>query len=965
MKKPFLLHIAQDLYEQHGSQISQLYIVLPSRRACVYFKYFLSRVAEQPLFSPFVYSMEDFVMELSNLEVQDHVELLITLFETYKQFDKDEKHTFDAFVPLGTAILRDFNMIDRNLDKDKVEKLFEYLEEVKALERWGIDLGEESNESHNSLFDYLAFWQHLHKTYDCFKQRLLEQGQCYEGMAFRWVSEHLEEKVQELGIETVVFAGFSQLSKVEEEIIKKLIAMKQAVTYWDADRWYVDKYVHEAGEYFRRFDNTWLKEPRLYKENYIHSERKQVEVINAGGKVIQAKIAGKLLQKLVQKEISQDKVESFENAVSHTAILLPDESLLAPLLHALPEFDEQGLDLSGLVNITMGVSLEKTPFFDLLKHLFLMQQNIRFEANGAWKIYYQDLLRLLSHPYLQVDEDAQQKNFELIAWVKQNNLVFLEYEELIAHEAFHPLLEVVFRPWRGKVAQALGYFMTLTGKLSTYFQETKGPENEFLFQFFTKLVRLQNILPQIKGQLSIPTLKHFLFEIIRNTKVPFTGEPIGPIQVMGMLESRTLDFENVIVLSCNEGTLPQGKLLDSIIPFDVRLEMGLPTHQDNDAAYAYTFFRLFHRAKKIFLVYGDPNTLDNAREKSRFLVQLENELQRSSNIQLNYRDFGLPNPSGGNQLLVIEKTPLVLQKVRAKLTFQKGVSPSAINTYIKCPVEFFRQSVMKIEDTLEVEENLEQKNFGTLVHNTLEKLLMPYVSKYLTGEDLKNLSKSKAYIREVMKEVIDEAMGRIVMDRGKNYLLFKVAERLINRFLLQQTTEQNSYYIVCVEKFLDAPVPVSLPKAPRVVLRISGKADRIDIVGNTLRIVDYKTGGFIEHKLKAKNLDELFLNPEKEKIVQLLIYKYLLIKALLRGDLNSQLPEGLRPEELKVSSGFYFFRQINSGFIEYRLQDEPEDQQEFLAYVESFLRVFVKDAMDAGKSFSEEPSDFQPYLLGS
>jgi len=978
--KPFLKKVAQALFDKFDYQIADTFVVLPSRRACMYFRYYLAEVAGKNILAPEILSMDDFIGKVCPYQIVDRVSLLFELYKTYKKFDHDEAHDLEKFIPLGGTMLNDFSMIDKNLNFKQAQELFEYLEEVKALERWGKELGKpvEAKEE-STLKEYFAFWTYLRDTYKQFREDLLARNACYSGLAYRIVYDELDQLFEKEQIHHIAFAGFNQLTVIEEDILKKLKATGKCSLFWDADEFYLDKKQHEAGLYLRKFIKKWPLKIEQFVHNSIANNSIDIEVIQVNNKVTQAKLVGDLLKKQWLQIKEQGAEKSFLDSMSHTAILLPDETLLQPILHSLPNQEDLGIDLNRLINITMGMSMQQNPMFDLIEAVFKMQQNIKPDLKDPenFYIYHKDLLKVLQHPFVKFYGEYRESHQKIQNSVQSQNMVFISKNWLIEQSENHPSYRVLFQFWQQESSQAFAYFYQLIEYFSNLFTgDETALESQFLFQFYTTLKRLEDILIQQKETISIRTFRQFVNDMVKNVKVPFTGEPITPIQIMGMLESRTLDFEHVIVLSCNEGLLPQSKSNDSIIPFDLRINNKMPTHRENDASFAYTFYRLFHQAKKVTLVYTDITEGMGGGEKSRFLTQIEEEFGYAQVRQNKHGDKTIIKPSTlpdvqGNiqfsQLKLqlpgvkdyskkVEKDEAILEMLRKQMG--KGLSPSAINNYMTSPLQFFFKSILKLSEADEIEEDLNYRTFGTLIHETLDKMLKDKIGEKVEVAHLKEVLSKNTNINHLLDQVLAEELKGMDTSQGKNYLLRNIAESLLHRFLQLQAEKDAPFFLLDQENFQDHVLQIDIPWGAPVTFRVSGKADRIDIVeDNKIRIVDYKTGSYVESKLKAKDCRELFFEPEKEKIVQLMIYKYLLIKNI-EADKVKNLPKNFSWDNYQVTSGFFFFRKLNSHFVEYELKEEPTEPMEFCQMVEQFFKDLVVDIFDPSNPFTEAPSKF-------
>ncbi|AZQ63177.1 hypothetical protein EI427_13290 [Flammeovirga pectinis] len=993
---PFLETVAQKVYKEHKGDFTKIIIVLPSRRAGMYFKQYFGQVIDQITIAPAILSMEGFAERLSNLVKADSVTLLFELFKLYKK--KDKSITIEKFAPLGKSLLREFNMIDNNLTADQADKMFDHLREAKAIEHWASSLGddetiekvkEELLSKKESMQDFLEFWENLSSTYFDFKKELKKQGLAYGGLAFREAFDKLEERIEYLGVEKVIFAGFSQMSGVEQSIVQTLTDLGKAQSYFDADKRYF-KLHHEAGHYLRRYVSGFAAQHVDFQKDWWSTHNKSVSLKAISNTVGEAKFAGEWLTGLLD---TPQKREEFKTTLNHTAILLPDEALLPALLRSLPSITfEDGSTLAELTNITMGMSFSKTPLFDLLRVIFQLQERIRENDEAVLCAYFKDVQNILRHPYFQYTNSI--KEFEEISTsilneITEQQMVWIPLEKLREWGDQHPIYAAVFYFWANDYRNALKSLNDLVTTLADVLKanpdvlgisSSEGIENSFegelLVQFYKILKRLEDTLPQFaqdNGQLSIYIFKQLLLELLRGATVPFTGVPIAPLQIMGMLESRALDFKNVLVLSCNEGKLPIKKTVEAIIPFDTRTQFGLPTYLDNDAAFAYTFYRLFHRADHLTFAYLDANSGSDAGEMSRLLLQVKEELSEDPSCKINL-DSSVWLLSKADKTMSepvsIQKTEIFAERIKNRL--KRGVSPSAVNSFIRNPLTFIDEKVIGLKDEDEIEEDLDNRTFGNLIHLALEWGLRrmiglpdkdedtPFV---LRKKDFDKALNDKTFIPKLIKDVAKEE--NVEMVRGQNLLLKAVAENLLQRYFRNQieeieASETGAITVVGLEKFVDHQFDVEID-GEKVRVRLSGMADRIDVVDGKLRVVDYKSGGYTSADLTCKNWMELLEDEHKGKLLQLIIYRYLLTSAGFdKGNANFQKKitranfllqkEGLPQIDLSkgVASGFYFFRKITDGLKSCKM-DQPLGEftdLEFLDKTEKFIEELVKKMLD-------------------
>ena len=1007
----FLHKVATELYQEWKTGISDLHIVLPTRRACLYFKTFLSEIAEETIFSPKVISLEDFIVSCSGLEIEDTSALVFELYDSYQRFDETVAGSLERFAPLAITMLSDFNLIDRNLVK--ANELFEYLDEVKTMERWGEMYGDEEQDTSiknlSKIQQYYLFWKNVEDTYNHFRNKLENSGRAYSGLAFRWVYENLEQVIEDQNIKCAVFIGFNQLYKAEELIIRKLEKLGKAKTYWDMDAFYVDAKWHEAGNYFRKFlQNGFVKGKReeiSFVENLIQTQKKEIEVISVVNTITQAKTAGHLLNEMIERLIAKNEFFKFSQARNHTAILLPDETMLLPMLYSLPKSTE-GVNIQKLVNITMGVSLKNTPLFSLIKNLFQAQENMLRDEDQPLSVYHKDLQRILQHPYIRpIDEDENPP----LQRMHEENIIYFSVKELSDYKKNGWLYGQLFEDWgsstknntqknasesdAGNIHKALRSFFKIIEALAHRFtQEEFSLESEYLFEFYTLLKQIERMIityspdnethignsifgeideelskkinkkepkkAKLKIPLKIESFERLLLELMRDRKIPFTGEPIAPIQIMGMLESRALDFENVIIISANEGIFPKGKVLNSSIPFDIRLQFNLPTHTEDDAAYSYNFYRLLQRSKKITLIYASDMEGMRGGEPSRYVNQIKSELAHLENINFYESRLELPLPTFENSTRKVEKTPAIIQRLEKYLT-EEGLSPSYISRYLEEPMRFYEKKVLKLTEPPMMEEDLFQHTYGQVMHEALEELFEPLVGKEINEEWLDKTRKDKENLKLLVEKLITKLAGGVMHDTGKNYLLKEVTQSLIPEFMRLQKDEA-PIRLIALEQKLTNTISFDIKidgKTRKIPLKLIGTADRIDIITTKegikrLQVIDYKTGKLDAAALKTDTFDQL-LSDEKAKIIQLVLYKYLFIKTYQAGQIK-HLPTDFSLEEYQVVSGFWFFRKLSSNFTPYHLKAEKDlTLDEFLAEVETFLQKVVSTMLDAAIPFSD------------
>ncbi len=875
----FIFDVLKDL-QHHTKDLSQFTFVLPSKRAGLFLKHQLFKVANQTIFSPHIMSIEEFVEELSQLKSTSNTELLFEFYSAYVKLTKpEETDSFESFSKWAQILLQDFNEIDRYLIPQK--NIFEYLSAIQDLNHWSL-------EDHKTDFvkNYLSFWNKLHSYYNEFTEQLISKNIGYQGLIYREAVTNLEPYIQSHPNKQHVFLGFNALNTAEETIIQELLQSNLAKVYWDIDRVFLDNPKHDAALFTRAHKKNWT-----YFENHPfnwvtanYSKEKNMSVFGIPKNIGQAKYIGTLLKNL------QKENESLQN----TAVVLGDENLLVPVLNSLPS-------TAGMLNITMGFPLKSIPIaslFDALFHLHKTTPN---------SFYYKDVINIISHQFIRplFYSNGTDLASKMVETIDTNNLVYLTVERLKQLANGHDeLINLLFANWNTSVEIALKNCSQLIIRIKSFLDEDK-PSNllslEYLFRFnelFNGLSRLNSTYHHIKD---VSTLYGVYRELLSSETLDFQGEPLQGLQIMGMLESRVLDFETVIISSVNEGILPSGKTNNSFIPFDVKLENKLPTYKEKDAVYTYHFYRLLQRAKNVYILYNTEADVLTGGERSRFITQLEME----GIHHINHQIIAPQVPVIESVLNVVEKTPSVVNDLR--LVAEKGLSPSSLTNYIRNPMDFYYQKILKIKEHDNVEETVAANTLGTVVHNTLEDFYKPLVGVLLSVETVKNLKKDIVKtVTHHFKDVYKE--GDI--SKGKNLIIFEIAKRYVSNFLdleIEDLKSGNAIKIVAIET--DNRITVDIPGLDFPVT-FTGKVDRVDEYNGVTRVIDYKTGRVDQGSVEVVDWDAITTDYSKySKSFQVLTYVYMMH---LSGDI--QLP---------VEAGIISFKNLKKGVLKFSKKDKP------------------------------------------
>lgn len=884
MPKPTFLHqLAQEVLKVQSNNLPELTIILPNKRAKVFLLDELKKLVPNNVFAPEIISIEDFIQDVAGIRSIDNVELLFGFYELYLSItDKDKQESFESFANWAKTLLQDFNEIDRYLLNP--DDILKYLENIKEIEHWSVDI-----EKRTDLIEkHLAFWKKLPDYYHSLYQYLLGKGVGYQGLIYREAVENLNHFSQSNEGKQYIFAGFNALNQAEEKIIQHLLALDNAKVYWDIDETLLYDDFHDAGLFQRRFKSEWIyykTHPYEWIVNDFKDE-KNIHVIATSKLIGQAKIAGSIIEKHIQQDNS---------GLQNVALVLGEENLLLPVLHSLPGTVDA-------LNITMGFSSKNNPAQLLIAKLFKLHTNALTRNPSSYVMYYKDLLDVLTHPLIEPFVNAS----GLVKIINESNYTFITHkkvEEL--YLGSNELFSLLFQKWDTGSVEVLKNLSQILLRIKSnlsYENEEEKITNAFVYSIFkviNKMISYFSEHPQIDD---IKTLQAIYKQVIDVAEVSFEGEPLNGLQIMGVLESRVLDFETVIITSVNEGKFPAGKSTNSFIPYDVKKERGLPTFKEKDAIYTYHFYHLLQRAKNIYLIYNSDSEGFDAGEKSRFITQLE--VEKQPNHKLTFQYFNPDVPNIAYQPIVVPKTESVLLRLRE--IAENGFSPSSLTTYIRNPIQFYFQRVLRISETDEVEENIAVNTLGTIIHGALEELYKPFTGRILTADDITDcFAKIDAEVLSQFREVYKE--GEI--KKGRNLLAFEVAKRNVHNFLkmeLESIENGDEIRIISLETTYERELVDE--RLPFPVL-IKGNVDRIELRNGRIRIVDYKTGKVEQRNVTLKDWNGLGEDIKNEKIIQVLAYAFMY---------------GPHANGQEMEAGIISFKNLKSGFLPFQFKQDKD-----------------------------------------
>lgn len=855
--KPFLYDLAEKLFREHA-QPENVTLVFPNRRASLYFRKYFSQIIEKPVFSPRLITVEEFITAYSPLRVPDKLELIHRLYQAYRTVTRTEEQ-FDRFYFWGEMLIRDFDEVDKYMvnapllfqdlsNQKELDSRFDFLtpEQLEFLrEFWGNFDGKDGATKHK----FLHLWRQLPDVYEEFKRQLKAEGLAYEGMIHRDVADAFAaglikpERSTHYSNETW-FVGFNALTGAEEKILTWFVANTQSQIHWDLDDYYLNNKTQEAGEFFREYQNH----PVLGKTFDANapanfSTKKNMHVIGAAQPVGQAKIMAQLLQHELENGMIPEE----------TLIVLPDEKLMLPVLHGISASIDK-------LNVTMGYPLTNTPMFNLIELLIELQTHRRGDF-----YHHRQVLSLLNHPHV-ISADPASAN-EKRKRIQGENWVMVPGSML---RTDHVLPKLIFcEATETSILEYLRQVVEQVGSL----QQTETVDKEFAVHFLKFLNRMEDVLGDTYS--SLKAFLQLFRQLVKTQKIPFTGEPLRGLQVMGVLETRNLDFKNVFILSLNEGSLPSGSGKGSYIPYNIRKAYQLPTVEHQDSIYAYLFYRVMQRAENVFLFYNSETDQLGQGEMSRYLQQLLYESGIHPDRQV------LHNPIQPLEIkpIVIQKDAEILEslnRLNEGNVYFKGISPSALNTYLECRLQFYFRYIAKVREPNEVEEDIDARIMGTFLHDVMElfykRIREKKRSKDIIAGDFDRVeSDIDALLNEVFIKKYNLDPSKPVEFEGQRL----VVREVVKRFALRILEMDKSYTPFVMEAVEQAGVlyRIKIDQPPGYAV-VGGKIDRVDRKDDLLRIVDYKTG---KDKLDFESVASLFARDGKRNkaAFQTLIYALL------------------------------------------------------------------------------------------
>jgi hypothetical protein len=855
----FLDRIATHLFDEFGDRLDKHCLVFPNRRAGLYFLKYLAGKAGKPIWSPEVKTINELFQSFSSTRLAESELLVFELFKAYREINR-EAGNIDDFFFWGEMLVNDFDDVDKYLvdasklfinlkDIKEIDSIFGGLTEaqIEIIKQFWINFDPAASTDQKS--DFQEIWSILLSLYEKFRRRLIEKGIAYEGMIYRELAEKcMTGNLPNVKWDYLHFIGFNALNNCEKEMMTYLKKVGLARFYWDYDDSFVNENPdHTAGYFIREnlkmFGNNMPSDWNYNSAFLKNAKSPVIKVIDSSSDIAQVKLAAKLVG---------DSPSINTSEAHHTAIILADENLLLPALTSLPDNVES-------INITMGYPLKFSPVYSLIKDLLTLQKTLGSDINGDIVFDHREVLNILTNSFFNDKEDNL--SFPLIATLNKN------MELWISQSFFNNKLpfDNIFR--KVDTAKDLSlYLKTILEKLYILTGASDDKEtvavgisirNEFIYRVILAINRLDAIVNDTDSPITVQTYNRLLDRILRGLSIPFSGEPLNGIQIMGILETRSLDFKNLIMLSVNEGVLPQNSAGNSFIPYNLREAFGLTTIRHQDSIYAYYFYRLLQRAENVTLIYNSSADGLKTGEMSRFLLQLkysENPPQTGS------QRFEIKAPDRVPREIKRDNKHIEKLKKNYLSGEKKILSPSAVNTWLTCRMKFYFRYVCDLKEPEKVSREIDSAMFGELLHFIMEKIYNPVMKKILNSSEFDSMRNNDNLIGSIIAHSINERFYNMKKSNlsGNDLIICNILKSYI-QLIIRHDSALVPLEIVELEYPVESIIEIDYQNKTETI-KIGGVIDRLDKTGGIYRITDYKTGKIA---MEIPNVESLF---DKEKI---------------------------------------------------------------------------------------------------
>jgi CRISPR/Cas system-associated exonuclease Cas4 (RecB family) len=913
----FIDTAARTVFEKHAlNDLQHTQIILPSRRAVFFFKKALSNLSVLPFFAPKINSIDDFILNASGLQTLDKVDLYFEIFNILKTIDPNQN--FEKFMTWVPTLLKDFENVDFSL-VDNPHLLFKYMSEAEAISRWELD---QDFVFTPTAQNYFSFFDKISIVYNRLSAILIENRKGYRGMVYRKVAENPEGLLQNQ-TKKYYFVGLNALSRAEETIIERLVKANKAECIWDSDDYYMSSQ-NKAGKKLRAYKKSGRFGEWYFQNDLLNTSHKEINIFELNNESLQAKLVNNLIINAKEK--------------SHVVVVL-DENQFLPLLLNIPS---TGVPF----NISIGLPINNSIFSEVIN---LIIESFQYQnAAETNKIPNYTIQKIINNAVLKffLIEELSAIGFEnLTKKISESKKTFYEKEWFLKNGFYSNIFEIFFSK-----DDVNGCLLAINSLLDRFFLSENAGFSDIEFVFVNALKSKLNLIKekiQNDFDINLKSFRVLVNELLKNERVPFEGDSDTSLQVMSMLETRCLDFENVTILSFNEGNLPSAKKSSSFFPFDASKFFNLPLYSDNDAIMAYHFFRLIQRAKKMNFIHlnSASESLGN-KEKSRFIRQIEEELAPlNANITVNH-----PNIDFLNSHQEIFQNEITLAKDEKVLDLvdgffrNKNLSASSINDFLQCSLKFYWKYLEKIRNEEDIKQHIGTDIFGTIVHQVLENLDQPILTQgQMVNKDIFE-EQRKSVLSEIEK-VLKEYSSVHDFDNGLNVVLVSVVSKIMDAYYIKRVSEfKEPFKVLALEKILLANLTIGDHS-----VKIKGVIDKIEEHPSGLKVIDYKTGKVEYKDLKIEANQDLFdflLHPNNGKLRQLILYFYLIYSNLdiLQNEYNIKID--LSTLGLKI----YSFRNLKSD-LEFKKDDILPNQ--IIEATERMLQEIYKNLKNTENPFKQ------------
>jgi ATP-dependent helicase/nuclease subunit B len=868
MIKPFLKEVAEDLIEKFGANLQHCAIVFNNKRPSAYLQKYLADLIKKPFFSPSFYTIQEFFATATKHKIADFYLQFFMLHKIYNQLlveEKLEPISSHKFFPLAKIILSDFNQIDNDLvdagklyrdleDISIINKDFDYLspDQYQFLAQFWTSYSEGKHKKQQELF--IKMWRRMPKLYNKFHAVLKEQNYLTNGSVYRHLAEEAEN-LHDLPVNfekgKIIFVGFNALTNAEANIFTKLQEAEKALFYFDADEYYLNDPLQEAGLFLRKnLNQLGLKNVFENKQSLMKTEEHQVNVFKVQGQSAQAKILNNIL---ADDYLATDEIGS-------TVVVLADESLLLPALQTIPA-NHNGKEIN--LNVTMGFALSTSSIFGLADLWFSSQ----LEITHTGKVSYKNVEAFLTHPLTGLSQKMRDK---ILTALLTENEVEIAHGRLLRQSG---LFEVFYKKIDAPknvvpyLLEVLDFILTRLSNAKTL----KKIDAELFVKTIQELNRLHDTFGKHIGEEEIQFVIYLVQKSLQAIAVPLSGDPLNGIQLMGLLETRNLNFDKVVILGFNEGIIPKSSIGNSFIPDSIRRVYGLPVLENLDAISSYMVYRLMQRAKNINFVYNSLTDESTSGEASRILKQLEYE----SGFNFNYNELNLDVKTEPFKEIRIEKknNAFIQETLKKYLDKKKVLSPSALTQYISNPIDFFFNYIAGIKEPKEVSAVVEANEIGSILHKVMEYFYQDLMKAEITSDQIKEKKKQvPALIQKAFNAVMFNHPDKVMEYKGMQKVILSIVDAYVN-IILNQDLSQTPFSIISLEQKVEAEITFPL-NGEDASVKIFGYIDRVDVKDSVTKIIDYKTGS---DKLTFKDIPELFNSDGKninKALIQTLLYTY-------------------------------------------------------------------------------------------